>query len=851
VTQCISASDVHITLNRLPRLCIASIHSFKDTSYGSLECAIALGTKRTARRSVILSWERWLSPDEISPLLEAREKLAENEILYKNLQTTTAHCDLVMSRLNLERTTIRLMKIAVENELDSNRGFAEDHSSAWKVFDSLKEAPSGVPIPPDTLVNHFESVMAPKNSPHAAIIPPFLPMAGPLSADNISFDAPLSNNELEAAVAKINMSSAPGLDGITPRLAKDLFNYQPFFVFFLIFVNYCFVAGWVPIAWRISEIFILYKGKGDPTSADSYPRIALCSILAKVYERMLLNRLSRWWHSTFRSVGSQFGFRLGSSTLDAVFVMRNLINVVCKKHRIPLHAAFIDLRKAFPSVARGQMFVRLRDIGVPTPLILAIRSFYTLNISRLRIGSLLSRPFLVSLGLLEGSILSPLLFVIIFSFVWDFVQPSAFPSPGDTSRPKLTSIWILAFADDLVILSPSREKLEEVLKKLDEEMAKFNLQMSLQKTETMMFRHHMPYSAAPVPVVIRSCTLKETNSFKYLGVQVSEAGSLVDHSSISAQRARVSALLTVDILRKLHINDITRVKAYFLCFVQAEFYALEFLPLSVLPLLEQTCNIFMRGLFQLPRGTPSELFYVLFPCYSPAVLCLKRRLAFFQRILKHSLSCVTSSALVDVVDLYPMSCGWMHESFLFYKTVSPRVNHSNFDFLSELTSFMEIVATEEAFSFEFVHASPSVCMSLFKLVPTSHGFRSFRKSLSQLEHSFQHIVFVFSSSQVRWCFFSSPSQLCPLCHTKSWHWDHFLSCPLIVPLLTSRRISLLSFRAAVRSSCWPHVFDTIANVLLCWHFGLASTPCHRVPQYNPDVFRSLSRAAQALPDFDR
>jgi hypothetical protein len=745
------------------------------------------------------------------------------------------------------------MKLAVEKELDLNRGFAEDHATAWKVFDSLKEASIGIPIPPDTLVNHFEGVMAPKDNVHAAIIPPFSPTFGPLTESDAAFGSEFSKAELDAAVAKINMSSAPGPDGVTPRLAKDLFNFRPFFMFFLIFVNYCLVAGWVPIAWRVSEIFILYKGKGDPSSADSYRGIALCSILAKVYERMLLNRLSRWWHMTFRSVESQFGFRLGSSTLDAVFVLKNLINIVCKKHRIPLHAAFIDLRKAFPSVARGAMFERLRIIGVPTPLILSIRSFYTLNISRLRIGSFLSRPFLVSLGQLEGSILSPLLFVIIFSFVWDFVRPSPFPVPGDDTRPGLESVWILAFADDLVILSPSRSKLEEVLRMLDVEMTRFNLQMSLQKTETMTFRHHTPRSVPTqpsAPIVIRSIALQEVDAFKYLGIHVTKTGSLSDHSTMVSQRARVSALLTVDILHRLQINDLRRLKAYFLCFVQAQFYGLEFLPPAALSQVETVRNMFVRNLFKLPPGTPSDLFYVLFPSFSPVVLCLMRRLSFFRRVLRHTLPCVSSSVLVDAIDLYAMSCGWMHESFLLFKQVEPLIQHSKFDFLSDLSRLQAVVASEEAFAFEYIRSSSSVCMSFFRLVPSSHGLRNFRDALSQMDLPFQHIILAFTTSQLRWCFFTMPCQSCPLCFGHSWYWDHFLSCPLITPLLASRRISIFTFRSAVKSCQWSTVFDIIANVLLCWHFSLISVSC-RVPQYDPDVFRSLARKAQTLLDLDR
>jgi hypothetical protein len=163
---------------------------------------------------------------------------------------------------------------------------------------------------------------------------------------------------------------------------------------------------------------------------------------------------------------------------------------------------------------------------------------------------------------------------------------------------------------------------------------------------------------------------------------------------MAAQRARVSALLTIDILHRLRITNIAQIKSYFLCFVQAQFYGLEFLPPAILTHIDQVQNTFMRSLFKLPPGTRSELFYVLFPAYSAVILCLKRRLSFFQRCLRHTLPCVTSSVLVDAMDLYPVSCGWMHESFLLYKAVDPNAKHTKFDFLSDLSSLQEIVAPE-------------------------------------------------------------------------------------------------------------------------------------------------------------
>jgi hypothetical protein len=49
-----------------------------------------------------------------------------------------------------------------------------------------------------------------------------------LTKRDSKFIDPFSTDELQAAVSKINMDSAPGPDGISPKLAKDLFAFLPF-----------------------------------------------------------------------------------------------------------------------------------------------------------------------------------------------------------------------------------------------------------------------------------------------------------------------------------------------------------------------------------------------------------------------------------------------------------------------------------------------------------------------------------------------------------------------------------------------------------------------------------------------
>ncbi len=598
--------------------------------------------------------------------------------------------------------------------------------------------------------------------------------------------------------------------------------------------------AWIPLAWRCSEIFILYKGKGDPTSPDSYRGISLCCILAKTYERLLLYRLTKWWEKSSLFRLTQFGFRAGSSTLDAVFVLRNLVNFVCRLNRSPLHACFIDLRKAFPSVSRPALFQRLLLLGVPRPLVAAISSFYQLNLARLRVGNFLSRRFLVTLGLLEGSILSPLLFSIVFSLVWQVISPSDLP--GVNSVFRLDDVWVIAFADDLVVLSPSRERLASVLALLDAELASFNLFLNLGKTEVMTF---LPRGlrANPLfrPIVLRSHTLSEVDTFRYLGVLLSKFGSLASHEISVHQRAQVSAHKTVGLLHQLGINSLSRHRCYYLSFVQAQFYGLEVIPHSqrFVSQLTSTRNLFMRSLFRLPPGTPSDLFYVLWPSFTPQVLALQRRLSFYRRALAHNLPCVTSAFILDA-SLLSRSCGWFHESFQFYRSVCSTARLADFDFARDIPFLLEVLQNESIFSFTFIRASSGAAMSFFRLVRHPEGLVKFREELSLLQNHHQHIVLCFASGQMRWCFLSSPRRLCPRCGA-SWHWDHFFTCRELIPLLSSRNLSLIKIRGDIYQSRWKSVFSDIAHVLLAWSFILNVDPGVKL-NYDTDVLRSLIRA---------
>jgi hypothetical protein len=88
-------------------------------------------------------------------------------------------------------------------------------------------------------------------------------------------DELFTEEELEAAFRELNRGTAPGVTGIGNDILLDLFELPGGPRFFLNLFNACLEGGSFPDLWRCTEIFLLYKGKGDVGNPGSYRGIAL------------------------------------------------------------------------------------------------------------------------------------------------------------------------------------------------------------------------------------------------------------------------------------------------------------------------------------------------------------------------------------------------------------------------------------------------------------------------------------------------------------------------------------------------------------------------------------------------
>ena len=83
---------------------------------------------------------------------------------------------------------------------------------------------------------------------------------------------------------------------------------------------------------------------GDLSNTNNYRGISLMCILAKIYNKMILNRIRTVINPRLRM--NQNGFRTGRTTVAQILTLRRIIEGV-KANNLPAIITFIDFKKAF------------------------------------------------------------------------------------------------------------------------------------------------------------------------------------------------------------------------------------------------------------------------------------------------------------------------------------------------------------------------------------------------------------------------------------------------------------------------------------------------------------------------
>ncbi|KAK1806312.1 hypothetical protein P4O66_000024 [Electrophorus voltai] len=178
---------------------------------------------------------------------------------------------------------------------------------------------------------------------------------------------------------------------------------------------------------------------------------------------------------------------------------------------------------AFNTIIPSLLTTKLGDLGLHTCLCDWISNFLTDRPQSVRVGNCASSTLTLSTGAPQGCVLSPLLYSL---YTYDCTATSS-------------STIIVKFADDTVVTglisdNDERAYLEEI-KHLENWCQENNLLLNVSKTKELIVDCSKKQER---PVRISGTTVERVDSFRYLGVHISQDLSWSRHTNSLAKKAR-------------------------------------------------------------------------------------------------------------------------------------------------------------------------------------------------------------------------------------------------------------------------------------------------------------------------
>ena len=169
-----------------------------------------------------------------------------------------------------------------------------------------------------------------------------------------------SHKEVHKLLSTHKVNTANGSDGISSVMLRGTADAitPALTTLFNLSLKQCTV----PDQWKLSNITPVFKSE-DCSDASNYRPISLLSLISKVLERCVHNRVMDFLLKHNLLSDCQFGFRPRSSTQDALLTITRDWHQFLSTHR-QVAAVFFDVKKAFDSVPHGQLLQSLADIGV-------------------------------------------------------------------------------------------------------------------------------------------------------------------------------------------------------------------------------------------------------------------------------------------------------------------------------------------------------------------------------------------------------------------------------------------------------------------------------------------------------
>ena len=293
------------------------------------------------------------------------------------------------------------------------------------------------------------------------------------------------------------------LDGKILSIAAPIISYSLCHIFNLSLNN-----GIVPYDWKLARITPLYKGKGNKNKMCNYRPISVISHVPKILEFFVKKQLVQYLNENNLLSKNQFAYMHNRFTNTALhtFVDEILFNM---NNRLLTGVCQLDIRKGFDSVNHEILLHKLEKYGVLNVSLSWFQSYLSSRSQIVKVNGKISNVCTVNIGVTQGTILGPILFVI---YVNDF--------------DNFKDFTCIRYADDSFLSSTGYSPSDVELKlqnALDVAINWFNenrLLVNSSKSNTILFGTKQNIKTDKLHVKVLNECLPQVKDTKLLGVKL-------------------------------------------------------------------------------------------------------------------------------------------------------------------------------------------------------------------------------------------------------------------------------------------------------------------------------------------
>ena len=297
---------------------------------------------------------------------------------------------------------------------------------------------------------------------------------------------PILREEVEIAVASLKKGKSAGVDNIPAELVQA--GGETMINVLTQICNRIWRTGEWPTPWTQSLIITLPK-KGNLQFCQNYRTISLISHSSKIMLKVILNRLKPQAEEIIAE--EQAGFRAGRSTTEQT------------------------------------LWATMRKNNISANLVRTIEQLYDKATSAVQMNSSIGEWFRTTVGVRQGCLLSPTLFII---FLKRIMSDALEEHDGKVSTGG-RNVTNLRFADDIDALAEEEQELEALVESLDKTCTRYMMEISAGKIKLMT----NSANGIQREIKVKGQKLGTVTSFKYLGAVVSDGGSKPEFLSRIAQ----------------------------------------------------------------------------------------------------------------------------------------------------------------------------------------------------------------------------------------------------------------------------------------------------------------------------